>query len=125
MSFVPRTRRSRARSTREFRVWAVGSRAYVHCGTEAAVVLTDEYERVANATLEDGVEVEVCAWRPHGMAGPRYHVRACDDGVDGWIGGEYLRATREPPPAAPPEEPGPALRSAAGFVSYSRRFGQR
>ena len=104
-------------------MWAVGGRAYVHCPTpHAAVVLTDEFERVATASLDDGAAVEVRAWRPGATGGARYSVRAVDGAGEGWLGSEYLRATRDAPVAPPPthsdEPPAPA-------DPYGRRFGQR
>jgi hypothetical protein len=124
MSFIPRKRRSRTRpSGATSRVWAVGSRVFVHSPASAAIVLTDEFERVANGSLDDGAEVEVRAWRPRGVPGARYHVRA-RDGAEGWLGVEHLRSTREQP-AAPVEKGVESVHVPSDFVSYSRRFGQR
>ena len=121
MSFIPRTRRSRTRLfTAVHRVWAVGSRAYVHSPANAGIVLTDEFERVASGSLDDGAEVEVRAWRPRGIPGARYHVRA-RDGAEGWLGVEHLRSTRE----LPQDTQVISLDVDDGAVSYSRRFGQR
>ena len=125
MSFIPDQRRSRTRPLKAVsRVWAIGSRAYVHCPANAAIVLTDEFEKVASGALDDGAEVEVRAWRPRGVPGPRYHVRA-RDGAEGWLGVEHLRPTREMPPAAPADIRATSVDAGSGFVSYSRRFGQR
>ena len=119
MSFIPRKRRSRTRPSRATsHVWAIGSRAFVHCPTHPGIVLTDEFERVASGSLDDGAEVEVRAWRPRDVPGARYHVRA-RDGAEGWLGVEHLRSTREQPPASR------AASAVPSDVSYSRRFGQR
>ena len=125
MSFIPRKSPSRTSSSRKTsRVWAIGSRAYVHCPANVAIVLTDESERVASGSLDDGAEVEVRAWRPRGVPGAPYHVRA-RDGAEGWLGVEHLRSTREQPPVVPAEKSRESVQAASGFVSYSRRFGQR
>ena len=122
MAFVPVDRSSRRRvSPPGGRVWAIGSRAYVHGpAPTGAVVLTDEFARVASMSLDDGVEVEVRAWRPRGSAGARYHVRALDPAVEGWLGAEHLRMTREVPPPPPSAPAAPVSDAAIG-----RRFGQR
>ena len=107
------------------RVWAVGSRAYVHSpAPQAVVVLTDEWNQVAGASLDDGVEVEVRAWLPRGTAGARYHVRALDGAGEGWLGAERLRATREVPKPPPPAAVA-AVAVPAGVDPRTRRFGQR
>jgi hypothetical protein len=94
------------------------------------VVLTDEWNQVAGASLDDGVEVEVRAWLPRGTAGARYHVRALAGGSEGWLGAERLRATREVPKAPPPTATTAAAAAAAvavpaGTDPRTRRFGQR
>ena len=123
MSFIPGNRRSRTIPPKIVsRVWAIGTWAYVHSPANAAIVLTDEFEKVASGSLDDGAEVEVRAWRPRGVPGARYHVRA-RDGAEGWLGVEQLRSTREMPP--------PAVTSSARAASetdpaaWVRRFGQR
>ena len=123
MSFIPSHRRSRTSPPKAARrVWAVGSRAYVHSPASAAIVLTDEFEKVASGSLDDGAEVEVRAWRPRGVPGARYHVRA-RDGAEGWLGVEHLRSTRElPPPVVASSRHAVAE---ADPVSWVRRFGQR
>lgn len=121
MSFIPRKRSRTRPSGVTSRVWAVGSRAFVHSPASAGIVLTDEFERVASGSLDDGAEVEVRAWRPRSLRGPRYHVRS-RDGAEGWLGVEHLRPTREQPPAAGRADAGDVPSDA---VSYSRRFGQR
>jgi hypothetical protein len=123
MSFIPSQRRSRTSPPKAMRrVWAVGSRAYVHSPASAAIVLTDEFEKVASGSLDDGAEVEVRAWRPRGVPGARYHVRA-RDGAEGWLGVEHLRSTPEIPlPATARSAP---VEVHADADSYGRRFGQR
>jgi hypothetical protein len=126
MAFIPVSSRTRARGSKTgARVWAVGSRAFVHCpGTHRAVVLTDEFDRLASATLDDGAEIEVRAWLPRSTGGARYHVRAVDGASEGWLGAEQLRATREMPPPQP-VEPAPSPVAAASGDPRGRRFGQR
>lgn len=125
MAFVPGNNRIRTRSPQaKGRVWAVGSHVFVHCPPPAGtVVLTDEWDRVACASLGDGTEVEVRAWRPRGTSGARYHVRALEGAGEGWLGTERLRQTREPPKVVPPSAETPA----APVVGdpRTRRFGQR
>jgi hypothetical protein len=125
MSFIPSNRRSRTSPPKvRSRVWAVGSRAYVHSPANAAIVLTDEFDKVASGSLDDGAEVEVRAWRPRSVPGARYHVRS-RDGAEGWLGVADLRSTRDSPSAAPVPAVAPPSEPETGFVSYSRRFGQR
>jgi hypothetical protein len=90
------------------------------------VVLTDEWNHVAGASLDDGIEVEVRAWLPRGTAGARYHVRAVGGAGEGWLGAERLRATREVPKAPPASlTPVTPLAVPAGTDPRTRRFGQR
>lgn len=124
MAFVPVSSRVRVRGPRDGgRIWAVGSRIYVNCpAPDRAIVLTDEWDRVAGTALDDGAEVEVRAWRPRGTAGARYHVRALDGAGEGWLGADRLRRTREMPAAPPPVDPTPT--PVVGDPS-PRRFGRR
>jgi hypothetical protein len=54
------------------------------------LTLTADDDTTMVATLADGVEVEVLAWRPAGADGPRYRVRCSDPAVEGWLGGANL-----------------------------------
>jgi hypothetical protein len=105
-------------------VLAVGQRVFVHgpIDVNQLVPLTDENGIPATASLRDGTEVEVLAWRPRGSAGTRY--RICDraDGADGWLGADELRKTAvRPAPALPPPPAAPSPYS----PSAGRPFGSR
>ena len=103
-------------------VFAVGRRVYVACAGDrsARVTLTDADERPL-ATLRDGTEVAILAWRPGWAGAARYRVRATDSGLEGWLPVGNLRST-----AAPTAPPPPAVRPAPLRVEESgRRFGQR
>jgi hypothetical protein len=122
-------------STRSFRpspvragafVLAVGRRVYVARSEDGpgGVTLTDDTGTNALATLADGHEVEILAWRPRG-AGTRYHVRSTHDGLEGWVAVGNLRRLAV---ALPVSAPTPAISAPprARESGYSgRRFGQR
>jgi len=109
-------------------VLAVGQRVFVAQSADGPVfvALTDDDGKNAIASLADGTEVEIRAWRPLGSSGARFCVRSTADGVGGWLAGGNLRGTRvavTPPPGAPPAaHPAPA--PAREFDS-GRQFGQR
>ena len=114
-------------------VLAVGRRVYVARSEDgpARVPLTDYAGANALATLADGNEVEILAWRPGGH-GTRYRVRSTPDGLEGWLGVGNLRSARSavsPTPTAPTAPAAPAAGSALPRVKQSeasgRRFGQR
>jgi hypothetical protein len=105
-------------------VLGVGSRAVVTSpGTGSrCVTLTDDSGANALATVADGVEVEITAWRPRRGSNALYRVVSTTDGVEGWLGAESLqpRALPSPPKPAtgaptatrtPVAEPQPAQRS--------------
>jgi hypothetical protein len=86
------------------------------------VTLTDSANKPL-ATLSDGAEVVIVAWRPGSADATRYCVRGTDSSLEGWLAAGDLRGTKiAPPPAAPslPAEP-TALRA----EDSGRRFGQR
>ncbi len=129
MPFSPSFRRpspARARGP----VLAVGRRVYVARSQDgpARVTLTDDAGANALATLADGNEVEILAWRPRG-SGTRYRVRSTHDGLEGWLGAGNLRSALA---AVLPAATGPAA-PATGSVpprakqseASGRRFGQR
>ncbi len=132
MPFSPSFRRpspARARGP----VLAVGRRVYVARSQDgpARVTLTDDAGANALATLADGNEVEILAWRPRG-SGTRYRVRSTRDGLEGWLGVGNLRSARSavsPTPTAPTAPAAPAAGSALPRAKQSeasgRRFGQR
>jgi len=116
MTFVP-SRRQPMRPPREScTVFAVGQRAFVHGPAVAGrlVTLTDQHGTIPQTALEDGVEVQVLAWRPRGSSGTRYRVREAT-GVDGWLAADELRTTAVRPPEAAPEPP--------SAMQYGRPFG--
>src|SRR5438128_1056016 len=94
----------------------------------ARVPLTDYAGTNALATLADGNEVEILAWRPGG-SGTRYRVRSAPDGLEGWLGVGNLRSARSavsPAPTAPARPAaGSALPRAKQSEASGRRFGQR
>lgn len=93
-------------------VLGVGRRVLVACSSDGQrrATLTDEKGITPLGSLGDGTEVEIQAWQPRGVGGPRYRVRAVGDGVEGWIGAGSLRAVDPPPrprvavPAAAPKK---------------------
>jgi hypothetical protein len=87
-------------------VFGIGRRVRVTCPPDAlaGATVTDESGVTALASLADGTEVEIVAWRPRGAGGPRYRIRSTRDGVEGWISSRSLR----PAPAPAPPSPAPA-----------------
>ena len=83
-------------------VLAVGRRVLVSCpsGTTGHATLTDAKGTTPLATLPHGAEVEILGWQPRGAGGTRYSIRSSESGVEGWVGGESLRAPVPPPPPA-------------------------
>jgi len=112
-------------------VFAVGRRVYVACAGDrsARVTLTDEASKRPLASLGDGTEVVILAWRPGSAGTTLYRVRATDSGVEGWLPVDKLRSTEtaiSPAPTAPPAPPVPPVpRRVAEFAEAGRRFGQR
>ena len=82
-------------------VLAVGHRVLVTGASQppGRVTLTDDNGDMALATLADGVEVEILAWKPRGSAGTRYRVKCTADRTEGWLSGTSLRPL---PPTKPP-----------------------
>ena len=108
-------------------VLAVGGRALVTAQGSSSdrVTLTDDGGTSALATIPDGVEVEIVAWRPRRGA-TRYRVVSPDGRFDGWVGAANLKACPAPPPPAPkvvatPEPPSrPALPIRAARATTAR-----
>jgi hypothetical protein len=81
-------------------VLGIGSRARVRSGSANSrrVTLTDDAGTESVATLPDGVEVEILAWRPRGGE-TRYRVASSNGGIEGWLGvGSLERAEPRPAP---------------------------
>lgn len=124
MSFSKRPFRSPPmRSTAA--VLAVGQRVFVSrlADGPAFVALTDDTGKNAVASLADGTEVEIRAWRPLGSDGTRYSVRSTADGVEGWLASANLRGTLVP--VLPPPSTAPARAVSAPDPDPPRYFGQR
>lgn len=114
------------RPSSPYPVLAIGRRVFVNCrGDGGSVPLTDENGAPTRATLADGVEVEVLAWRPRGASGTRYRIRAGTDGADGWVQAKDLRTTSAPAPADETPAPAEPAAPAADADHGARRFGQR
>jgi len=109
-------------------VFAVGRRVYVACAGDrsARVMLTDNAGKRPLASLGDGTEVAILAWRPGWAGTTQYRVRATDSGLEGWLPVGNLRSTEAAISSAPTAPPPPAVRPATLRVGESRRrFGQR
>jgi hypothetical protein len=77
----------------------------------------DEADKTPLATLDDGVEVRILAWRPGWAGTTRYRVRAILSGLDGWLVEHHLRSSEAFVPvvaAAPTVE---------AFAHSARAFG--
>lgn len=111
---------------------AVGQRVFVACpeGGPTRVALTDDTGSTTIASLADGTEVDIVAWRPRGSS-TRYCVRSPRDGFEGWLPAANLRGSHArvaPAPAASPVRAAPAPTPIAprrADVDGKRRFGQR
>jgi hypothetical protein len=111
-------------------VFAVGRRVYVACAGvgSARATLTADAGQTPLATLSDGTEVAILAWRPGWAGNTQYRVRATASGLEGWLPVGNLRSTEaaisSPPTTPPPSVPPTPLRG-EGFKESGRRFGQR
>lgn len=107
-------------------VLAVGQRVYIARSAEgsAFVALTDDSGKDPVASLADGTEVEIRAWRPLGSSGTRYSVRSTTDGVEGWLAAGNLRGTRIPVSPPPSEAPAGYSGSPTSEVDSARLFGR-
>jgi hypothetical protein len=97
---------------------AVGSRAVVAArnGGRGAVTLTDDTGSRDIATIADGTEVEVVAWRPRRGGDTRYRVMPTGGGPEGWLGASDLKPRQVVTPPKRVEvqaPPSPAPRSEA------------
>jgi len=107
-------------------VFAVGGQAYVACtpNLDGRVALTDDANANVVATVVDGTEVEILAWRPRGSGGTRYRVRSAHNGQEGWIPVMNLRGVRSavsPATAAPQRATGAAVQRPSEAADSKRR----
>ena len=110
-------------------VFAVGRRVYVACeGDRSAPVTLMDANKKPLATLRDGTEVAILAWRPGWGGATRYRVRATDSHLEGWLPVGNLRGTEAAIASVPTAPPAPAVGAAPLRVGESaesgRRFGQ-
>jgi len=90
------------------------------------VTLTDEADKTPITSLGDGAEVAILGWRPGWAGNIRYHVRAMDSGLEGWLPVASLRGTEATVPSAVTTLPPPVHNPARLRVEESgHRFGQR
>ena len=112
-------------------VFAVGRRVYVACAGDrlARVMLTDDGGKRPLASLGDGAEVTILAWRPGWAGNTQYRVRATDSGLEGWLPVDNLRLTEAAIAPAPTVPPPPVVQPAplrvGGVADSGRRFGRR
>jgi len=112
-------------------VFAVGQRVYVACATNqsARVLLTDDAGKKALASLGDGAEVVILAWRPAWAGTTQYRVRVTASGLEGWLPVANLRNTEvavaPAPTVPPPSDARPATVRVGELRTPGRRFGQR
>ena len=91
-------------------------------------MLMDETDKKPLASVSDGTEVRILAWRPGWSGSTRYRVRGTDSELEGWLPVNELRSTKvaiAPPTAV---SPSPAIVSSVAPTAASdsgRRFGQR
>jgi hypothetical protein len=108
-------------------VFAVGRRVYVACAGDrsARVELTDDAGKTAIASLGDGTEVAIVAWKPGWAGSTQYRVRPTDSDLEGWLGVGNLRGTEAATSPAPTAPAPPVVRPAPSRVGeLERRFGQ-
>ena len=129
MRFTRRPRGASSSARPGAAVFAVGGRAYVVCpsGSSSRVTLTDDPGKVPLASLVDGSEVTILAWRPGAAGAARYRVRVTATGTDGWLPVGNLRATAVPVAPAPdvPPRSEASPRPHREPVGFGPRFGQR
>ena len=122
--------RAPARPRVRVAVFAVGGRAYAvgSGGSSAHVTLRDDNERPL-ASLKEGAEVMILAWRPGWKGTTRYCVRVMDSGLEGWLPASELRSTKDAisslPAATLPTGARPGVLPAGESTNSRRRFGQR
>jgi hypothetical protein len=127
---MPFARSAGRRSPTDTVVHGVGQRVYVNCSGNglAHVDLMNGEGTTVIASLADGTEVMVVAWKPRGAPGTRYCVRCTSDGVEGWLAAANLRRTRAVAlPALPAGPPAKSAPDSTGSVARDAkpRFGRR
>jgi hypothetical protein len=131
MPFRRRPLRAPAPVRMHVSIFAVGRRVYVACAGDgsARVALTDDAGQTPLATLRDGTEVAILAWRPGWADNTQYRVRVTGSGLEGWLSVANLRSTEAAISSAPIGPPPPAVHPVPLRVGESgesgRRFGQR
>jgi hypothetical protein len=107
-------------------VFAVGRLVHVasSTGRSMPVTLTDDTGDKPLASLGDGTEVAIVAWRPNGATGTRYCVRTTDSAVEGWLPVGNLRG-KELPIVAPTPKPPIGTVSAAPPLRVGARRASR
>src|ERR1051326_6780542 len=88
MGFFQSSFRARLPVRRRAPIFAVGWRAYVASPGDGPAPRTSADEAGADgggASMVDGTEVEILAWRPR-SSGTRYRVRSTCAGLEGWLG---------------------------------------
>jgi hypothetical protein len=85
------------------------------------VTLTDDTGDKPLASLGDGTEVAIVAWRPNGATGTRYCVRTMDSVVEGWLPVGNLRGKEVPIVVPTPTPPIGNVTAAAPLRVGARR----
>ena len=129
MAFPRAPLRAPARPRLRAAVFAVGRRVYIAGAGDrsARVTLTDDADG-SLASLREGAEVTIVAWRPGWGGSTRYRVRVTDSGLEGWLPAGDLRSAKTAialPPVAPPQAPRPAALGAGESGRSGRRPDQR
>lgn len=103
-------------------VFAIGRLVHVTspAGRSMSVSLTDDTGDKCLASLGDGTEVAIVAWRPNGATGTRYCVRTTDSAVEGWLPVGNLRS-KEPIVPVSPKPPVVTVSAAAPLRVGARR----
>lgn len=108
-------------------VFAVGRSVWIACPGDrsARVALSDDVGGRAFASLGDGAQVTIVAWRPNWRGAASYRVRPAGSDHEGWLSGDNLRGTEAAPPPAPTPPGAAPAPYAAGSPSSDRAFGRR
>jgi hypothetical protein len=101
-------------------VLAVGGRAIVRSHGEGLGRVSFIGEDDA-ATLAEGVEVEITAWRPRRTAGALYRVRTTAGGMEGWVSASNLEAVPPPRERQVPQPPSSSVRTKPSPAKTPRR----